>query len=81
MKLSVSLPEKDVEFIDDYAARTDIGNRSEVLRVALELLRAAQLEDAYAEAWDEWAEDADTSAWDSATADGTDGATVGAGAH
>lgn len=81
MKLSVSLPEKDVEFIDDYAARTDIGNRSEVLRVALELLRAAQLEDAYAEAWDEWAEDADTSAWDSATADGIDGATVGAGAH
>lgn len=70
MKLSVSLPEDDVEFMDEYVARTDVTTRSAVLRVALELLRAAELEDAYSEAWDDWAESPEAAEWDVASGDG-----------
>lgn len=70
MKLSVSLPEDDVAFIDSYVARTELTTRSGVVQRALELLRAAQLEDAYADAWDEWADSGEAQAWESVTADG-----------
>ena len=58
MKLSVSLPEADVAFLDEYAARTQAGSRSAVLHQAVDLLRTSQLEHAYQAAWDEWAGEA-----------------------
>lgn len=70
MKLSVSLPDEDVEFIDSYVARTELTTRSGVVQRALELLRAAQLEDAYADAWDEWSGSGEDLVWESAAADG-----------
>jgi Arc/MetJ-type ribon-helix-helix transcriptional regulator len=53
MKLSVSLPDDDVAFIDEYAARTGSPSRSAVLHRAVELLRMADMEGPYAEAWQE----------------------------
>ncbi|WP_158888746.1 antitoxin [Amycolatopsis anabasis] len=70
MKLSVSLAEEDVAFIDDYAAKSNVPSRSAVIQRAVELLRASQLEDAYREAWEEWSADEDARAWESAVGDG-----------
>lgn len=71
MKLSVSLPEEDVAFVDQYARRRGTTSRSSVLHRAIELLRLSELEDAYVEAWDEWDQSGDEAAWSTATYDGT----------
>ena len=70
MKLSVSLPEEDVAFIDEYAAKEGAPSRSSVIQQGLALLRDADLEDAYAEAWRDWAGSTDADLWDTASADG-----------
>jgi Arc/MetJ-type ribon-helix-helix transcriptional regulator len=72
VKLSVSLPDGDVAFLDEYARTHGIASRSGVLHEALALLRARQLDAAYAAAWDEWAADEDNAVWDEAAADGLD---------
>ncbi len=69
MKLSVSLPTDDVEFVDKYAAEHGVESRSGVVQRAVALLRTAELGEDYAAAWDEW-EAAEAEVWDSATADG-----------
>jgi Arc/MetJ-type ribon-helix-helix transcriptional regulator len=73
MKVSVSLPEDDVEFLDSYAHAQGIASRSAVLHQAVGLLRATQLGDAYEEAWASWASSGDAEAWDTATGDGLGG--------
>ena len=69
VKLSVSLADDDVELIDRCVAEGAERSRSAVVQRALRLLRASRLGDAYAEAWDEWAE-GDGSLWESTAADG-----------
>lgn len=73
MKLSVSLPSGDVEFLDKYAADHGVESRSGVVQRAVVLLRASELGDDYAAAWDEWEASGD-GAWDSAVGDGLGGA-------
>lgn len=68
--MSVSLPEEDVEFLDAYAKDQRLGSRSAALHEAVDLLRAAQLADAYEEAWDSWSASGDAEVWDTALADG-----------
>jgi Arc/MetJ-type ribon-helix-helix transcriptional regulator len=75
MKLSVSLPDEDVDFIDEYAERTGIAKRSAVLHRAIELLRMSEMETAYAQAWDEWSASDDAQLWDTASGDGLSDAT------
>jgi Arc/MetJ-type ribon-helix-helix transcriptional regulator len=70
MKVSVSLPEDDVQFLDSYAHTQGIESRSAVLHKAVGLLRATQLGDAYEEAWASWASSDDAGAWDVVVADG-----------
>ena len=70
MKLSVSLPEEDVAYLDAYAATQGLDSRSAALQKAVRLLRAAELGAAYEEAWAEWAERGDAEVWDEASADG-----------
>ena len=70
MKLSVSLPDEDIEFLDTYAREQGATSRSAVIREAVRLLRATGLGAAYALAWDEWAEGGDHGVWDSSVADG-----------
>ena len=70
MKLSVSLPEDDVAFVDEYARRRGSSSRSSVVHRAIELLRLAELEDAYAGAWEEWEQSGQAGEWDAATGDG-----------
>lgn len=69
MKLSVSLPDEDVEFLDAFVKARGYDSRSAAVRQALALLRTGELAGAYEDAWQSWsAEDAD--AWDAAVADG-----------
>jgi hypothetical protein len=69
VKLSVSLADEDVAFIDRYAGEHGVGSRSAVLQRALALLRVNELGAGYAAAWDDWAAD-DAPDWDVALADG-----------
>ena len=70
MKVSVSLPEDDIEFLDSYAHAQGIRSRSAALHKAVGLLRAAQLGAAYEEAWEGWTASGDADAWETAIGDG-----------
>ena len=56
MKVSVSLPDDDIEFLDRYASSQGVGSRSAVVHKAVRLLRATELGPAYEQAWAEWAD-------------------------
>jgi Arc/MetJ-type ribon-helix-helix transcriptional regulator len=71
MKLSVSLPDEDVEFLDAYAIEQGISSRSAVVHKAVRLLRAVELSDDYSAAWQDWSGSADDELWSAALADGT----------
>jgi len=63
MKVSVSLPAEDVEFLDSYAQAQGLASRSAVLHKAVRLLRGAELAPAYEDAFASW-DDSDAAAWD-----------------
>jgi antitoxin MazE9 len=69
MKLSVSIPDEDVRFLDDYAREQGLDSRSAAVHRAVRLLRTAELAAAYESAWEEWTV-SDAAAWEAATADG-----------
>ncbi|MBO0689194.1 MAG: ribbon-helix-helix protein, CopG family [Candidatus Dormibacteraeota bacterium] len=71
MKLSVSLPDEDVAFLDEYAAREGAPSRSSAIHEAIDMLRSATLEDAYATAWEEWEASEDAELWEATVSDGT----------
>ena len=70
MKISVSLPEEDVEFLDGYVRSRGVGSRSAVVRKAVGLLRASELGSAYENAWQEWFDSGEETAWETAVGDG-----------
>lgn len=70
MKVSISLPDDDVEFLDAYAQSQGIESRSAVVHKAVRMLRASELGDAYEEAFTSWADEGQDAAWDAVTADG-----------
>ena len=72
MKLSVSLPEEDVRFLDEYATNEGIDSRSAVLHRAVRLLQSAGLGRAYELAWQEWDAGHKSELWDSTVEDGID---------
>ena len=70
MKISVSLPGEDVEFLDEYAREQGLESRSAAVHRAVRLLRTAELSATYVSAWDEWAAEGDANRWESVTGDG-----------
>ena len=70
VKLSVSVPDEDVVFLDDYAERRGFPSRSAVLQRAIRLLRTEGLADDYAVAIDEWSGSEDERLWGATTGDG-----------
>jgi Arc/MetJ-type ribon-helix-helix transcriptional regulator len=70
MKVSVSLTEDDIAYIDEYARRVGARSRSSVLHQAVALLRLSELEIAYTGAFQEWLESEEHELWDGAAADG-----------
>lgn len=71
VKLSVSVPDDDIAFLDAYAADHRLGSRSAALHHAIRALRLSALPRSYAEAWSDWDADGDAEAWDATAADGT----------
>ncbi|MGI5443301.1 antitoxin [Streptomyces shenzhenensis] len=70
MKISVSLPQEDVAFVDGYAVEKAAESRSAVIHAAIQLLRESVLEEEYLAAWDEWYESEDAELWDRMAGDG-----------
>jgi Arc/MetJ-type ribon-helix-helix transcriptional regulator len=69
MKVSVSLPDEDVEFLDTYAQSQGLPSRSAVLHKAVRLLRGAELAPAYEDAFISWDASDDAAEWDSTAGD------------
>ena len=72
MKVSVSLPADDIEFLDEYGPAVGAPSRSAVLHRAVQLLRAAALGSDYAQAWGEWEAEGQSEVWESVVGDGLD---------
>ena len=70
MKISVSLPGDDVQFLDDYTREQGLDSRSAALHRAVRLLRASELGGAYEAASGEWTADGEADSWESTTGDG-----------
>jgi len=70
MKVSISLPEDDVEFLDAYAQSQGIGSRSAVVHKAVRLLQVSDLGEAYEQAFTSWDDEGEADAWDLVAADG-----------
>jgi Arc/MetJ-type ribon-helix-helix transcriptional regulator len=69
VKVSLSIPSADVEFLDSYAHEHRIESRSAAVQRAIALLRAAELGDDYELAWEEWEESGEAELWESTAAD------------
>lgn len=69
MKISMSLPEEDVTFLDAYVEEKGLASRSAALHKAVRLLRASGLSTAYEAAWAEWSEGSEA-LWSGTTSDG-----------
>jgi antitoxin MazE9 len=70
MKVSVSLPNEDVAFLDAYAGAHELPSRSAVVQTAIRALRLGDLRDAYGDAWAEWKASGEAAAWDAVAGDG-----------
>ena len=70
MKVSVSLPDEDVAFVDAQTKAGRFESRSAAVQAAIRLLRDRQYLDSYAAAWDEWETDGDENVWESVAGDG-----------
>jgi antitoxin MazE9 len=70
MKLSVSLPDEDVEILDDYARAHGLRSRSAAVHQAVWLLRHPELERDYAQAWAEWESSGEEELWAATSGDG-----------
>ena len=69
MKISMSLPDEDVTFLDAYVEEKGLASRSAALHKAVRLLKASGLGSAYEAAWLEW-HDKNESLWDATSNDG-----------
>jgi Arc/MetJ-type ribon-helix-helix transcriptional regulator len=70
MKISVSLPDEDIEFLDEYARTQGYASRSAVVHTAVRILRSSKLGDAYSDAWQEWEDSGESEIWEPVASDG-----------
>jgi putative addiction module CopG family antidote len=69
MKVSISLPVDDLNFVDAETEAGRFDSRSAVVHAAIRLLRDRRHIDSYAAAWDEWDLD-NGQVWESLNGDG-----------
>jgi Arc/MetJ-type ribon-helix-helix transcriptional regulator len=70
MKLSISLPDEDVDRLDEFARSAGLPTRSAAVQHAIRLLDSANLEAEYASAWDEWEASGEQATWEGTVGDG-----------
>jgi predicted transcriptional regulator len=69
VKLSVSLRDEDVQFLDEYA-RAHARSRSGAVHEAIATLRRGTLADAYEQAFEGWEDSGEEHLWERASDDG-----------
>ncbi len=69
MKLSISLPDEDVKFLDEYARAHD-RSRSGAVHEAIATLRQGGLANGYEQAWEEWDSSGEGELWEQPVTDG-----------
>ncbi len=69
MKVSISLPDDDIAFVDRYA-RDHGTTRSAAIHKAVQMLRQGDLAADYEAATDEWVASGEAELWDAVTSDG-----------
>jgi Arc/MetJ-type ribon-helix-helix transcriptional regulator len=70
MKLSVSLPDADIDIVDAYVRTKGLASRSAALHQAVLMLRFPDLEREYELAWGEFLTTGEHAIWDQTVADG-----------
>lgn len=70
MKVSISLSDEDIEFVDGQAASGRYPSRSAAVQAAIRMLRDREHSDSYAAAWDEWDASGAEADWGRLAADG-----------
>lgn len=70
MKVSVSLPDDDLAFLDQYVRKSGLESRSAALQKAVRMLRTSELRQAYAAAWEEFDPAGDAALWETTIGDG-----------
>jgi Arc/MetJ-type ribon-helix-helix transcriptional regulator len=70
MKVSISLPDEDLAFLDQYTKDSGLDSRSAALQKAIRLLRSAELSAAYAAAWEEFDSKGEAALWEATVGDG-----------
>lgn len=75
MKVSVSIPDSDLDYLDEQVTAGLYPTRSAAVHAAIRSLRTRDLEAQYAEAGREWRESGEQAVWDATLADGLDDST------
>jgi antitoxin MazE9 len=70
MKVSISLPDEDLAFLDEYTRAAGLESRSAAVQKAVRLLRAADLAAEYAAAWEAFDPAGDAALWETTVGDG-----------
>ena len=70
IKLSISVDQDFAPFIERYQQQHAVRTKSEVVERALQLLRKAELQEAYRQAAEDWLENPDAKLWENTVADG-----------
>lgn len=73
MKTSISVEEKDLDFLDKYASDHNLGTRSAAVRKAIDALRKEELAWQYGQAFSEWEGSSEKEFWERFSGDGIDG--------
>jgi len=70
MKVSLSIPDEDVRFLDNFARDHGISSRSAAVQRSIALLRERELKEHYKIAMQEWRDSPDRELWESTVGDG-----------
>jgi Arc/MetJ-type ribon-helix-helix transcriptional regulator len=73
MKVSVSLPDEEVAYLDSYVREHGMDSRSAVVHRAIGLLRASELGADYEDAFQAWAGSDDAADWQAIDWEAADG--------
>jgi len=72
VKISVSVPDRDLERLDRYVREAGLASRSAAIQRAIRLLDGDRLEQDYAAAFEEWDASGERDAWEAVAGDGLD---------
>lgn len=70
MKVSLSIPDEDIRFLDNFAREHGIASRSAAVQRSIAMLREVELKEQYKLAMQEWRDSPDSELWERTVGDG-----------